>query len=338
MCFVCAAVFAGPADGPAGVAAAVGGLSITVADVDEAAVSRVKSLKAQEYQIRRDILERQIEKLLLKTEANRLGITVDDLIRVEILGKIVLPTEIEAKAVIEANPDRYQNLDEHTAVVRADGQLRQARYARRRLAFMADLRARSGVKVYLCPPKLDITQLAAKPSRGPDVAPITILEISDFECPYCNEMQPTLRRLYEENPGKIRHVFYNLPLPSHAHAEKAAEAALCAGDQGAFWKMHDLLFKNQNALGIDELKRYAASLGIEAGQFGSCLDLGKYSVTIKREASEVSAWGVTGTPAFFVNGRRINGAVPYDKLATLIEQELSTTSCRANEEPATPSR
>jgi protein-disulfide isomerase len=117
-------------------------------------------------------------------------------------------------------------------------------------------------------------------------------------------------------------VFRDLPLAMHKDAQGAAEAANCAHDQGKFWEYHDKLFENQRALTIDSLKRYATDLQLDAEQFNSCLDSGKYTQDVKNDMSHAQSLGVSGTPAFFINGRFLNGAQPYEIFARIIDEEL----------------
>jgi protein-disulfide isomerase len=151
------------------------------------------------------------------------------------------------------------------------------------------------------------------PSWGPADAPVTMIEFSDFQCPYCarfvTETLPQIKQAYE---GKIRFVFRDYPLSQlHANAEKAAEAAGCANEQGKFWEYHDKLFSNQSALDVASLKSYASQLGLDSGTFDQCLDSSKYAQEIQKDIQDGDSYGVQGTPAFFVNGQLVEGALPF---------------------------
>jgi protein-disulfide isomerase len=123
--------------------------------------------------------------------------------------------------------------------------------------------------------------------------------------------------------GKVRLVFRNFPLPFHSKAPKAAEAGLCANEQGKFWEMHDQMFGNQQALSPDDLKASAKKLGLDSAKFDSCLDSSKYAAQVKKDAEAGKEAGVSGTPAFFINGRMISGAQPFEKFKEIIDQELA---------------
>ena len=163
---------------------------------------------------------------------------------------------------------------------------------------------------------------ATGPAKGPANAPVTIVEFSDFQCPFCSRLTPTIKQVEEKYGNKVRVVFRQYPLPFHQNAQKAAEASLCAADQGKFWEMHDAMFADQNALGVDQLKAKAATLGLNAEQFNSCVDSGKHAATIQADMKDGSAAGVSGTPALFINGRFINGAVPLEQITSVIDDEL----------------
>ncbi len=160
------------------------------------------------------------------------------------------------------------------------------------------------------------------PSIGPKDAPITIIEFSDFQCPFCARAAPTVKQILKEYDGKVRFVYRDFPLSFHQNAQKSAEAAECADEQGKFWEYHDKLFENQNALEISNLKQYAKDLGLDSSKFDSCLDSGKYTKEVEKDTEDGQKYGVTGTPAFFINGKLVSGAQPFKNFATIIDSEL----------------
>jgi protein-disulfide isomerase len=167
------------------------------------------------------------------------------------------------------------------------------------------------------------------PMEGNISAAVTIVEFSDFECSFCrrffNETLPELRREYI-GTGKVRLVYRNFPLPSHPLAQKAAEAGQCAFEQGMFWEMHDILYQNQNALNVTDLKNYAWQIGLNPTQFDSCLDSGKYAEKIEEDIADGVLYGVRGTPAFFINGEFVSGAQDYEVFQSIIEDKLQNGS------------
>lgn len=163
------------------------------------------------------------------------------------------------------------------------------------------------------------------PFQGPEDAPVVVVEFSDFQCPFCQRhFEQTLPLLVEAYGDRVRYVFRDFPIEAiHPQAPKAAEAAQCASDQGQFWEYHDLLFLNQEALDLDDLKTYADYLGLDSGSFNQCLDSGKYTQEVADDISEGLSYGVNGTPTFFINGRTVLGAQPFSVFQEIIDAELA---------------
>jgi protein-disulfide isomerase len=165
--------------------------------------------------------------------------------------------------------------------------------------------------------------------RGNAAAPVTIVEFSDFQCPFCVRARPTVARVREAYGDKVRWVFRHFPLGFHQYAEKAGEAASCAGDQGRFWEMHDKLWENSTKLGVDDLKTYAGALGLDRQAFDKCLDSGRHAGELQRDMDAGASYGVSGTPAFFVNGRPLVGAQPFESFRDVVDDELRRAGTKA---------
>ncbi len=159
-------------------------------------------------------------------------------------------------------------------------------------------------------------------TRGPANAPVTILEWSDFQCPFCREAQPVLGRILVEFPGQVRLVFKDFPLRSHVMAVPAALAARCAGAQGRFWEYHDMLFLTQPAFEREALTAYARRLGLDTARFDDCLDRAAPRDDVIADQREGREAGVRATPTFFVNGRKIEGVVPLEECRDVIRSAL----------------
>jgi protein-disulfide isomerase len=159
-------------------------------------------------------------------------------------------------------------------------------------------------------------------TRGPAAAPVTILEWSDFQCPFCQQAQDTMARLLGEFPDSVRLVFKDFPLRSHEGALPAALAARCAGAQGRFWEYHDLLFVAQPAFSREELLGYARRLGLDVPRFTECLDAARFRDAVAADQREGRAAGVRATPTFFVNGEKIEGALPIEEFRDAIRRAL----------------
>lgn len=175
------------------------------------------------------------------------------------------------------------------------------------------------------PPKAEVS-VDDDPFLGNEEAPVTVIEFSDFECPFCKRFHnSTLDQLISDyvDTGKIKFVYRDFPLTSiHPNAQKAAEAAECADDQGKFWKMHDLLFDRSPALSEDKLTNYAEELGLNVEQFQDCLASGKYADEVGKDFADGLAAGVNGTPTFFINGERLIGAQPFSAFQAIIDKQL----------------
>src|SRR6266571_2202063 len=220
------------------VVASVEGVTIDASELEAAGGARLFTLYTQEYQLRKQLLDDIINKKLFEKEAKARGISVDELSRIEVDGKAAPVTEAEALPRIEAG-------------------LRQQRIATRRTEYVATLRKAASVKVMLEPPRVKLESVAG-PAKGPESAPITIVEYADFQCPYCTRALDSLKQVEEKYAGKVRIVFRDFPLSQiHPFAAKAAEAGACANDQGKFWPMHDKLFANQTKLALTDLKQHA---------------------------------------------------------------------------------
>jgi len=162
------------------------------------------------------------------------------------------------------------------------------------------------------------------PVLGNKDAPVTIVEFSDFQCPFCGAAEPAVAQIMSTYKGKVRLVYMHFPLTSiHPYAEKAAEAAECAYDQGKFWELHGKMFANQNALGVDQLKGYAKDIGLDTAKFNTCLDSNQKQAQVNSDQQKGSSYGVGGTPTFFINGIPVVGALPFSEFKSVIDAELA---------------
>jgi protein-disulfide isomerase len=232
-------------------------------------------------------------------------------------------TPEEQKSFYDANKARYfANIPEPEALKQIEMGLGQQRMQQRRAEYAQTLRLKANVKMLLDVPRTVVTA-DDDPAKGPADAPVTIIEFSDFGCPFCSRVNPTLARIKDRYGDSVRIVFRDFPiLQLHPQAGKAAEAGACANEQGKFWPMHDLMFANQQSLDAASLKQHAATLGLDAAAFEKCLDSGKNTAEWQKDSADAEKAGVQSTPAFFVNGRPVTGAVPYEQFASVIDEEL----------------
>lgn len=161
------------------------------------------------------------------------------------------------------------------------------------------------------------------PSAGSPEAKVHMVEFSDFQCPYCKRSYPIVEQLINEYGQRIHFVYRDFPIPSHAYARKAAEAAECAQEQNAFWQVHNLIFDNQDKVAVVDLKSYAQKLNLDTVRFNICLDSGKYAAEVEADFKDGEAAGVRGTPTFFINGQMIFGSVSLEEMKAVIDRELA---------------
>jgi protein-disulfide isomerase len=277
------------------------------------------------YDQRRALLDELINRRLLEEEAKAKGKTIQQWYETEYLSTVPEPSDEEAKAFYEehkAQIPQGQSFDDLKPKIKQVVKQQKSREGMGKV--LEDLKAKHKVQVALAAPDLPRIEVEAKgPSRGPTNAPVTIVEFSDFQCPYCGREYPVIERVMKEYDGKVRLVFRHYPLDFHPFAQKAAEAGACAQDQGKFWELHDKMFTNQTKLAVEDLKSYAKSVGIDASKFEKCLDSGEKKPLVEDDLKAGSAAGVNGTPAFFINGIFINGAQPFEQIKQAVDRELN---------------
>lgn len=312
--------------GSAEVLAIIDGEPITVADLDVEVADQLAKLEfeygSERYQLLREGLEQAVREHLLEAAAVAQGLSAEEFVEQELADKIDV-TEAEVTAWHEANKARLsgRSLETMRPAVR-EFLLEQER--ERLLGELSDrLAADHSVKMNLDPFRAEI-DLSGHPALGPEDAPVTLVEFSDFECPYCGSFLGTIERVKSEYEGRIQLVYRQFPLRQiHPNADRAAQASLCAQEQERFWEFHDLMFAEQRALAVADLKDKAARTGLDVEAFATCLDSGRYADRVQNDLNAGARLGVTGTPALFVNGRPIEGgAVPFETIAKVIDEEL----------------
>ena len=277
------------------------------------------------YDQRKGLLDELINRRLLEEEAKSKGKTLEQWFQTDYMNSVPDVSDDEAKAFFEehkAQMPQGQSFDDLKPRIK---QFAKQQKLREGMGKMLDgLREKHKVEVALVAPELPRIEVEAKgPSRGPAAAPVTIVEFSDFQCPFCGREYPVIEKLMKEYDGKVRLVFRHFPLDFHEHAEKAAEAAACAADQSKFWELHNKMFENQQKLGVDDIKGYAKAVGVsDTAKFDKCLDSGEKKDSVQADMKAGSEAGVNGTPAFFINGIFVNGAQPYDQIKQTVDREL----------------
>jgi protein-disulfide isomerase len=307
------------------VVATVGDQKITLAELDDHVGAQLRELDEQRYQARRQGLDQMVNQQLVKVEAAKKGISDEQYLKDEVDAKVTAPTDQAVAAFFAQNssqlPPKAKIEDYRERIVTF--MTRQAHSERAKEVF-GDLRKSAKVEVSLSPPAKPRFNVEAKgPSRGPEGAKVTLVEFSDFECPFCSRGRDTVDKVMQKYEGKVRLVFRQFPLAFHKQARKAAEAALCANAQSKFWPMHDALFSDQSKLEPAQLKETAIKLGLDKDKFNACLDKGEMAKVIDEDMAAAEKVGVSGTPAFFINGVMLSGAQPVDEFERVIDAELA---------------
>lgn len=314
---------------PKAAAAKIGSTKITNKEIDDFAKVELKKLNEQHqeqmYQIRRQALNSIVEKRILEAKAKASGKSADDFLKSELLDKITNPTDVEIQTVYDDAKASGRQLPPFAELKeQITAYLKQQKSQTATQAFYDKLKSEAKVEIFLKPYQPSRVNVEAKgPSRGPDKAPITIVEFSDFECPFCSKGEEVISEVMAAYKDKIKIVFRDFPLPMHSHAPKAAEAAHCANDQGKYWEMHAKLFANQKSLEVASLKEYAKVLNLDLDKFSKCLDSGEKAKLVEENQKVGTDLGITGTPAFFVNGILISGAQPMQAFKDIIDVELA---------------
>lgn len=312
------------------VLAVIDGKPITMSEVEEAAGDRLAAMefqyRSQRHRLIDTTLRNVVRERLLEEEAEARGMSTEELVQAEMNNIEV--TDEEVNQWYQQNRARVGS----RTLEQVSAQIRQFLGQQKREGIMsgltAELEKQKNVVYHLQPLRADI-DVSDSPAKGPSGAPVTLVEFSDFECSFCGRLVKTLEDIKENYGDQLRIVFRQFPLQMHTNAQKAAEASLCANDQGKFWPMHDLLFQEQSQLGVVALKDKASRLGLDRSVFDSCLDSGRYAEKVQKDLRDGSALGVNGTPAMFVNGIPLpSGALPYDAISKAVDEEIARVEGR----------
>jgi protein-disulfide isomerase len=276
------------------------------------------------YDGRKQALDNIIADMLIEQAAKGKGQTAEQFVQAEMARRTKPVTDEQVIGFYTENQQQMQgrSLDSGGPAIRRYLEDQQRTGAQQ--ALIAELRKGGPpVRLLIDAPRQPVTVSGDDPSQGPANAPVTIVEFSDFQCPFCLRVMPTLKRVKQTYGDKVRIVWKDFPLTQiHPQAFKAAEAGNCAREQGKFWEYHDRLFANQQALQPEYLKKYAADAGLDTAKFNACLDTAKYSDRVQEQMGVGTGLGVSATPAMFINGRLVSGAQPYETIAAVVDEEL----------------
>jgi protein-disulfide isomerase len=314
------------------VAARIGDRNVTVAEIDahwrEANPTQHAQATQALYEGRRAALDDLVASMLIDEAAKKAGVTAAQYVDTQIASRVKPVSDTDVAVFYGENRGQMQgrSLEQMSPLIRRFLEDRARETARTDL--VAELR-KSGpdVRVLMDAPRQQVAIAADDPSLGPATAPVTLVEFSDFQCPFCQRVAPTLKELRARYGDRLRIVWKDFPLTQiHPQAFDAAQAGLCARDQGKFWEYHDQLFANQAALQPDALKKYAADAGMDAAAFSACLDSNKYQPRVQASMDAGSQLGIGSTPTTFINGRMVTGAQPIEAFTSVIDEELQRAS------------
>src|SRR6266568_1079191 len=297
------------------VVARADGVAIRADELDERVAKRLMRLRQEEYEIRRQALEEMIGERLLEKEAGARGISKEDVLRDEVDHQVQEPDPKLLEQLYEQNKARFGGKTKAEVLGELRKALRNRQRSERQAAFQATLRQKAQVEVALSAPRMDVAIPASAPTLGPNGAAVTIVEFTDYQCPFCHRAQATIDQVLSTYAGKVQLVHRDFPLEGHPQAFPAARASRCAGEQGKFWDYHRSLMRAPGPMDEADLQSRAASLKLDSAAFATCLASGRHDASIQES-----------TPAYFINGRLIIGARPFEAFKDVIDAELGRSS------------
>lgn len=287
-------------------------------------------LKNQEYELKSRELENLVNQRLLESAAKRKGLSTDALLEQTVYRNLPSPTPNEVEAFYLAQKDQI-NRPFSEVKSQMEQALIEARRQQAREELLNKLRPESSVVILLPRPRIDIATDSFR-LRGNPNAPVTIVEFSDFRCPFCRAAEPTIKEVLEKYKDKVRLSYRDFPLERiHAQAKQAAEAARCAGEQNKFWEYHDLLYADQAKLDQPGLTENARTTGLDLNRFSTCLASHKFKASVDSDFQAGLKAGVSGTPAFYIDGIFLSGAQPLSAFEKIIDAELAAAESKKSE-------
>jgi protein-disulfide isomerase len=300
------------------VVARVSGADLTLTDLQHEEGGKLLQAEYQYYLNERKALEELIDNKLLRDEASKKNLTLDQLLEKEVYKAVKDPTEDQLEVYYEGmdSQEPYQAVREDVLQ-----HIRELRRTKARTAYVEELRKQAKINVMLMPPTAEVNVSKAY-THGSESAPVVLVEFADYQCPYCQKVNPQIQQLKKEFGDNLTVIYKDFPLPMHHGSEKAAEASRCAGEQGKFWEYHDVLYYSK-LLDVDQLKEHARVLKLDGDRFDTCLDSGAETNAVKKDLDEAKSLGLTGTPSFFVNGHFVSGVVEYAALKDIVSQQMN---------------
>lgn len=309
------------------VMAKIGGHDITLDELIADDRLGYFDIKKREHELKMRLLNDLVVKKLVGAEADKAGMSLEDFLKKNVTKGEIKISEAEYNKFVkekqipesQINPQLKDRINNYLTEEKRNEMVQ---------TYVAKLTKNNPVEVYFEKPKMQVNiEIGQAPTWGSENAPVTIVEFSDFQCPFCTRGAETVEALKKKyGSSKLRVVFKHFPLPMHREAVPAAEASMCVNEQGSakFWKFHDIVFKNQNKLDNDSIAGYAKQAGADEKKFKECFDSKKYASFVQSDMSYAEKMGVRSTPTFFINGQIVSGAVPIEQFSEIIDDELAS--------------
>ena len=310
-----------------GVAAKVNGEEITDEQLVGDAQLELMQIKKQEYDLKINQLNKMVTERVLGAEAKKEGLaSSDEYIQKKVLKGDIKISDADFKKFVKEKNIPESNINDQVKE-RIYSYMKEQKREELVQAAVAKLTKNTPVEVYFKKPKSNIqVDIAGAPVTGGDNAKVTMVEFSDFQCPFCGRAAKTVSEVKKKYGNKIKIAFKQFPLPMHKDAMPAAEASMCVNEQGhdKFWKFHDIAFAAQDKLDTENLVKHAKASGADEKKFKECFEAHKYADLVKKDMAYGEKLGVRSTPTFFINGQLLSGALPIEQFSEVIDEELAT--------------
>lgn len=301
--------------------AVVGDRTISRTEVEGLMKAELFAIENSRYEALHRGVDQLLGDALMEQEAKSRGISVAELEKVEIMEKAPEPSAQQIDDLLEQGRDKLGDATPESVRPQLVAYVRLQYVQSRRADFIEELKDKYETRIFLRPPTVQVGT-GSVPPRGNAQAPVTIVEFADYECPYCKRAAETVKQVLDTYGDQVRFAYRDYPLQLHPNARPAAAAAHCAGAQGKFWEYHDKLMGSTD-LSSTQLEALADEVGLDRAKFDECRANDTFAAAIDKDLSDGNDLGINGTPVFYVNGRLLDGAQPFDEFKAVIDEELS---------------
>jgi protein-disulfide isomerase len=308
------------------IVATVGDVSITRGELEKSVKSQLIEVDNQRYEILEDGLNNLVSEKLLTMEAKAQNKSLEDFQKELMSAPVEEPTAEQIQKIYDENKEQLGGKPLEEVKGRIVEYLKNQGRAQKAQTLLAGLREKHPTSIKLAPPVVEVSD-GGRAAKGPATAPVTIVAWSDYECPFCKKAEPIVQEVLAIYGDKVRYIHRDYPLPFHKFARKAAESARCAGEQGKFWEAYDALFKAPT-LTDESISATVVGVGVDKAKLDECLASGKAKTMVDEDMTAGGDVGVSGTPAFFINGRMLSGAQPVERFKAIIDAELAKAGAK----------